>query len=39
MEMGDNDINFDCHFFGFTQLYAPVEEPVIAEYVRICRYI
>ncbi|CAI7627456.1 unnamed protein product [Penicillium pancosmium] len=21
--MGDDDINFDCHFFGFTQLYAP----------------
>jgi hypothetical protein len=32
VEMGDLDINFDCHFFGFTQLYAPVEEePVIAE--------
>ncbi|KAF1966815.1 hypothetical protein BU23DRAFT_573760 [Bimuria novae-zelandiae CBS 107.79] len=22
-EMGDTDINFDCHFFGFTQLYTP----------------
>jgi hypothetical protein len=21
VEMGDDDINFDCHFFGFTQLY------------------
>ena len=32
VEMGDNDINFDCHFFGFTQLYAPDDnEPVIAE--------
>jgi hypothetical protein len=32
VEMGDCDINFDCHFFGFTQLYAPDEnEPVIAE--------
>jgi hypothetical protein len=32
MEMGDNNINFDCHFFGFTQLYAPEKEgPVIAE--------
>jgi hypothetical protein len=32
LEMGDCDINFDCHFFGFTQLYAPDEnEPVIAE--------
>ena len=39
MEMGDNDINFDCHFSSFTQLYALVEEPVIAEYVRIYRYI
>jgi hypothetical protein len=32
VEMGDADINFDCHFFGFTQLYMPAEkEPVIAE--------
>jgi len=32
VEMGDNDINFDCHFFGFTQLYAPDEtEPIVAE--------
>ena len=32
VEMGDNDINFDCHFFGFTQLYAPDDnEPVVAE--------
>ena len=23
MEMGDMDINFDQHFFGFTQLYTP----------------
>ncbi|KAF2625895.1 hypothetical protein BU25DRAFT_412148 [Macroventuria anomochaeta] len=23
MEMGDTDINFDQHFFGFTQLYTP----------------
>jgi hypothetical protein len=30
--MGDNDINFDCHFFGFTQLYAPDGNgPVAAE--------
>jgi hypothetical protein len=30
--MGDNDINFDCHFFGFTQLYTPEENgPVVAE--------
>jgi hypothetical protein len=29
--MGDNNINIDYHFFGFTQLYAPVEELVIAE--------
>lgn len=32
IEMGDADINFDCHFFGFTQLYAPTAgEPVTAE--------
>jgi hypothetical protein len=32
VEMGDEDINFDCHFFGFTQLYAPDDnEPVVAE--------
>ena len=32
VEMGDDDINFDCHFFGFTQLYAPDDnEPVVAE--------
>lgn len=23
IEMGDEDISFDEHFFGFTQLYAP----------------
>jgi hypothetical protein len=32
VEMGDDDISFDCHFFGFTQLYAPEEnKPVVAE--------
>lgn len=32
VEMGDDDINFDCHFFGFTQLYAPCDsELVVAE--------
>jgi hypothetical protein len=32
VEMGDTDINFDRHFFGFTQLYATEpREPVIAE--------
>lgn len=32
VEMGDVDINFDCHFFGFTQLYTLNEkETVIAE--------
>lgn len=32
VEMGGCDINFDCHFFGFTQLYAPDEqELVVAE--------
>jgi hypothetical protein len=34
--MGDTDINFDCHFFGFTQLYTPKPDtPVTAEYVAI----
>ena len=33
-EMGDTDINFDQHFFGFTQLYTPASDtPVVAEYV------
>jgi hypothetical protein len=32
VEMGDDDINFDCHFFGFTQLYATDDKkPVVAE--------
>ncbi|OKP09888.1 hypothetical protein PENSUB_4719 [Penicillium subrubescens] len=32
IEMGDEDINFDCHFFGFTQLYTTDDkEPVVAE--------
>jgi hypothetical protein len=32
VEIGDDDINFDCHFFGFTQRYALDEnEPVVAE--------
>jgi hypothetical protein len=32
VEMGDDDINFDCLFFGFTQLYATDDkEPVVAE--------
>jgi protein SERAC1 len=31
--MGDEDISFDCHFFGFTQLYATTpRHPVTAEY-------
>ncbi|CEO59599.1 hypothetical protein PMG11_04271 [Penicillium brasilianum] len=34
--MGENDINFDCHFFGFTQLYAPDEnESVGADIIAI----
>lgn len=38
MEMGDADINFDQHFFGFTQLYTPASDtPVVAEYV-LCRF-
>ncbi|CAG7933708.1 unnamed protein product, partial [Penicillium olsonii] len=36
IEMGDDDVNFDCHFFGFTQLYAPDEnEPVFADIIAI----
>ncbi|OQD78945.1 hypothetical protein PENANT_c070G01951 [Penicillium antarcticum] len=36
VEMGDDDINFDCHFFGFTQLYAlDKNEPVIADIIAI----
>jgi len=32
VEMGDMDISFDCHFFGFTQLYTPKPDaPVTAE--------
>jgi len=32
VEMSDTDINFDRHFFGFTQLYATEpREPVTAE--------
>lgn len=33
VEMGDEDINFDCHFFGFTQLYTTDRKrPITAEY-------
>ncbi|KAL5360970.1 hypothetical protein BJX96DRAFT_175795 [Aspergillus floccosus] len=36
VEMGDTDISFDCHFFGFTQLYAPDEnKPVVADIIAI----
>ncbi|KAL4745854.1 hypothetical protein BDW72DRAFT_186006 [Aspergillus terricola var. indicus] len=36
VEMGDTDISFDSHFFGFTQLYAPLEEePVVADIIAI----
>ncbi|KAL4861938.1 hypothetical protein BDV12DRAFT_203507 [Aspergillus spectabilis] len=36
VEMEDIDINFDCHFFGFTQLYAPDEnELVVADIVTV----
>jgi len=32
IEMGETYINFDCHFFGFTQLYTPCPGvPVTAE--------
>jgi hypothetical protein len=37
MEMDDVDINFDQHFFGFTQLYTPkAVASVTAEYAQIC---
>jgi hypothetical protein len=26
VEMGDIDINFNCHFFGFMQLYTPYSD-------------
>lgn len=33
LEMGDTDISFDQHFFGFTQLYSPkADSSVTAEY-------
>ncbi|KAJ5899151.1 hypothetical protein N7495_003895 [Penicillium taxi] len=36
IEMGENDINFDCNFFGFTQLYAPDgNEPVAIDIIAI----
>ncbi|CAG7947031.1 unnamed protein product [Penicillium salamii] len=36
IEMGDDDISFDCHFFGFTQLYTPDKnEPVVADIIAI----
>jgi hypothetical protein len=35
VEMGETDVNFDQHFFGFTQLYTPQPDaPVTAEYVQ-----
>ena len=37
VEMGDEDINFDRHFFGFTQLYpTSSDHPVTAEYDLCC---
>ncbi|KAL7916934.1 hypothetical protein ACQKWADRAFT_308065 [Trichoderma austrokoningii] len=37
VEMGNVDITFDQHFFGFTQLYTPkADKPVTAEYVIFC---
>ncbi|KAF2186789.1 hypothetical protein K469DRAFT_570907 [Zopfia rhizophila CBS 207.26] len=36
VEMGDTDISFDCHFFGFTQLYTPKPDtPVTADIIAI----
>jgi hypothetical protein len=32
LEMGDDDITFDLHFFGFTQLYQTAQDkPITAE--------
>jgi hypothetical protein len=34
LEMGDTDISFDRHFFGFTQLYTPKPDALVtAEWV------
>ncbi|KAF2191836.1 hypothetical protein K469DRAFT_654999 [Zopfia rhizophila CBS 207.26] len=36
VEMGDTDISFDQHFFGFTQLYTPkLDVPVTADIIAI----
>ncbi|KAF2655155.1 hypothetical protein K491DRAFT_693174 [Lophiostoma macrostomum CBS 122681] len=35
-EIGDTDVSFDCHFFGFTQLYTPTPNvPVTADIIAI----
>jgi hypothetical protein len=39
VEMGSTDISFDCHFFGFTQLYSPkLGSRITAEYVAFLTY-
>jgi hypothetical protein len=30
IEMGDTDIDFDSHFFGFTQLYSPKADALVS---------
>ncbi|OCK73381.1 hypothetical protein K432DRAFT_410741 [Lepidopterella palustris CBS 459.81] len=36
VEMSDTDISFDCHFFGFTQLYTPKPDaPITADIIAI----
>ncbi|KAF2647177.1 hypothetical protein K491DRAFT_772574 [Lophiostoma macrostomum CBS 122681] len=36
VEMGDTDLSFDCHFFGFTQLYTQMPSmPVTADIIAI----
>ncbi|USP74943.1 hypothetical protein yc1106_02217 [Curvularia clavata] len=36
IEMGDTGIDFDQHFFGFTQLYTPASDtPVVADVIAI----
>jgi hypothetical protein len=39
VEMGDDDINLDCHFFGFTQLYAPDDNKPWLQSKDLCLYL
>ncbi|KAF2180317.1 hypothetical protein K469DRAFT_715560 [Zopfia rhizophila CBS 207.26] len=36
VEMDETDISFDCHFFGFTQIYMPKPDaPIVADIIAI----